>query len=408
MAFVGRFSVFSCGLKNFSIKKHKGRFFPLNLLNTMNKLSREHIAWVDLLRVIACFLVVVAHACDPFVAQLDANRTDFLSGAFIGSLVRPCVPLFVMISGLLLLPVNMNMKDFYSRRAKRLIAPFVFWSLMMPVLYFLYVASGIQTVSPNLVAEDHTLTATLQKFYTFIFNFNYDTIPLWYVYMLIGLYLFMPIISAWLVQASKRDIQWFLRIWLVSMCLPYVEVIAPVLGYSGGALLGVCDWNPYGMLYYFSGFLGYIVLAYYLKQYPLNWNMGKRLAVGIPLFLLGYAITAGGFLYAQENSPGNFPMLEIPWYFFGLNVFVMTFSVYIIFQKLNVKASPLLSKVAALTFGIYLCHFVFVQLGYDLVYTNLPIPAFLKIILVAIIGFLISLFVIWLMSLNKYTRKVIM
>lgn len=374
----------------------------------MNKLSREHIVWVDLLRVIACFLVIVSHACDPFVGQLDSNRSEFLSGVFIGSFVRPCVPLFVMISGLLLLPINMNMKDFYSRRAKRLVAPFVFWSLLMPVLYFLYVNSGIESTSPNLAVENYTLTATLQKMYTFIFNFNYDTTPLWYVYMLIGLYLFMPIISAWLVQASKRDVQWFLRIWMVSMCLPYIQLIAPKLGFTGNALLGVCDWNPYGMLYYFSGFLGYIVLAYYLKKYPLDWSLGKRLKVAIPLFLAGYAVTAGGFLLAQENFPGYFPMLEIPWYFFGLNVFVMTFSVYIVVQKLNLKASPLLTKVGALTFGIYLCHFIFVQMGYDVIYPNLPVPPFVKILLIAVFAFLVSLFIIWLMSLNKHTRRVIM
>ena len=35
---------------------------------------REHIGWVDLLRVLACFLVVFAHCCDPFVGQLDAAR----------------------------------------------------------------------------------------------------------------------------------------------------------------------------------------------------------------------------------------------------------------------------------------------------------------------------------------------
>jgi len=30
---------------------------------------REHIGWVDLLRVLACFLVVFAHCCDPFVGH---------------------------------------------------------------------------------------------------------------------------------------------------------------------------------------------------------------------------------------------------------------------------------------------------------------------------------------------------
>ncbi len=379
----------------------------------MKNTSSEHIVWVDLLRVLACFLVVVAHSCDPFVARFDTNHSEFLTGAFIGSLVRPCVPLFVMISGLLLLPVNMEMREFYRKRARRLLWPFVFWSLMLPVLYFLYVNSGIEIVNPNIVLEDYTIGKTLQKLYLFIFNFNYDTTVLWYAYMLIGLYLFMPVISAWLVQAGKKDIQWFLRIWVVSMFLPYIQMFAPVLGYEGNGgnlgLLGVCEWNPYGMFYYFSGFLGYVVLAYYLKRFPLEWSMSKALRIAMPLFLAGYAITAGGFVLTQEYYPGSYANLEIIWYFSGINVFLMTFAIYIVMQRVKIKASPpVLSKIATLTFGIYLCHFIFVQFSYDVIYPNIAVPAVVKLLLVAILSFGISLLVIWLMSLNKYTRKVIM
>ena len=45
------------------------------------------IGWIDLLRTVACLLVVFAHCCDPFVAQFDADRTSFLTGVFAGSLV---------------------------------------------------------------------------------------------------------------------------------------------------------------------------------------------------------------------------------------------------------------------------------------------------------------------------------
>lgn len=373
---------------------------------------KEHIVWIDLLRVVACFLVVVSHSCDPFVGQFDNNHSEFLTGAFIGSLVRPCVPLFAMMSGVLLLPVNMDMAAFYSKRAKRLLMPFIFWSLALPLLYFFYVNSGIDIVSPNIVAENYTWEMTLKKMYLFIFNFNYDTTALWYVYMLIGLYLFMPILSAWLKQAAKRDIKWFLRIWMVSMCLPYLQMLAPYLGYPGNydnmGLLGICDWNAYGTFYYFSGFLGYLVLAYYLVRYPFNWTLGRTLAVALPLFLIGYAVTAGGFILTQEHYPGSYANLEIIWYFSGINVFMMTFSVFIVMQKIKMKPSPVLKKTAALTFGIYLCHFIFVQFAYDIIYPNIPVPPLVKIVLIAVLSFSISWLIIWLMSLNKITRKVIM
>ncbi|MDH8701028.1 surface polysaccharide O-acyltransferase-like enzyme [Dysgonomonadaceae bacterium PH5-43] len=117
----------------------------------MNNTERKHITWVDLLRVVACFLVVLSHACDPFVGQFNNNHYEFLTGAFIGSFVRPCVPLFVMMSAVLLLPINMSMTNFYKKRTKRLLTPFIFWSLTLPILYYFYVNSGVSIVSPNIL-----------------------------------------------------------------------------------------------------------------------------------------------------------------------------------------------------------------------------------------------------------------
>lgn len=371
----------------------------------------QTIAWIDLLRIVACFLVVLAHCCDPFVAKFDGNKAEFLSGAYWGSLLRPCVPLFVMISGVLLLPVKNDVATFYSRRLKKIIIPLVFWSIITPILYFLYLNSGVNTLSPNIIADDFTLSATLHRMYLFVFNFSYETTPLWYIYMLVGIYLFLPIIGAWLNQASQKDVKRFLWIWGISMVLPYVQMAAPLLSYMGNygnmGLLGVCDWNPYGTFYYFSGFLGYIVFAHYLIKYPLGWSWKHTLCVTIPLFVIGYLITSQGFILTQQYFPGSYANLEIVWYFSGINVFMMTIAIFIIFQKIDVKYSPLMSKIAKLTFGVYLCHFIFVQIGYDLIYTTLNIPAYLKIPVIAIFAFLSSLFVVWILWSNQITKKVV-
>lgn len=375
-------------------------------------MQREHLAWVDLLRIIACFLVLVSHACDPFVGQFDKNRYEFLTGALIGSLVRPCVPLFVMLSGVLLLPSNTDMITFYTKRARRVLVPFIFWSLALPVLFYLYVHSGVKIINPTIIATDYTVARTLQKMGTFVFNFNFDTTALWYVYMLIGLYLFIPIISPWLKQTTQRELQWFLRFWGISLILPYLQMLAPLLGYTGNfgsmGVLGISFWNAYGTFYYFSGFLGYLVLAYYLVQYPLNWSWSRTLTVALLLFLIGYAITAGGFILIQKYFPGSYANLEVIWYFYGINVFLMTFAVFIVVQKIKVKPSPWLARVSALSYGVFLCHFVFVQLSYDLIYPTIAVPAFLKIVLIALFSFAFSLLIVWLMSLNKITRQVIM
>jgi len=374
----------------------------------MSKIGGERLAWVDLLRIVACFLVVLAHSCDPFVGQFDNSRGDFLSGALWGSFLRPCVPLFVMMTGVLSFPIKMEMGAFYRKRITRILIPLAFWSIVSPILYFLYFHFGATTISPAISVEEHTLEATLPKFITFIFNFNYDTIPLWYLYMLIGLYLAMPIVNAWLMKASQKEIKLALKIWIISLFLPYFKMLAPYIGHNGMGVLGVCEWNEFGTFYYFSGFLGYILLAHYLVRFPLNWSWNKTLAVAIPTFLVGYAITAIGFIVTESYFPASFANLEIIWYFCGINVFMMTFAAFIVIQKINIKDTALLRNAAALAFGIYLCHFFFVQVAYDVLYTVLQIPAFLKIPVIACFAFAMSYCLIWVMNKFSLTRKVIL
>ena len=312
-----------------------------NRLPDLNVPARERIGWVDLLRVIACFLVVFSHSCDAFVAVFDSDRATFLQGALAGSFVRACVPLFVMMSGVLL-PVRTGTGAFYRKRIGRVLLALVFWSLTLPVLYYLYMRY-VGTSSPSIAPALFTGEATLHKMWTFVFNFCYDTTPLWYLYMLIGLYLIMPLISPWLERASRRELQSVLAIWGVTLLLPYVKMLAPALGYMGNygntGLYGVCDWNEFGTFHYVSGFAGYLVLAFYLvaAARPRAW----------------------------------------------------------------------LSRLAGATFGIYLCHFIFVQAGYDLVQRIPGLPALARIALIACGAFAVSWAVVRLMQRWSVTRRLV-
>ena len=375
----------------------------------MDSVKHEKIGWIDLLRVIACFLVVFSHSCDAFVAQFDADRASFLTGTLCGSLVRACVPLFVMMTGVLLLPVatGSDLTSFYRKRVGRIIPPLIFWSVVLPVLMFVYFNFiNPDTRNPQISVDAYTPMLMVQRIYTFIFNFNFDSTPLWYLYMLIGLYLLMPILNCWLVQASRKELRTVLALWGVSLCLPYLKMLAPVLGYQGNfgnmELLGMCDWNIYGTFYYFSGFVGYLILAFYLKKYPVTWSKGKTLATMVPMFIVGYAATAGGYILTQEHFPGNYAYLEIVWYFTGINVFMMTLPVFVIVQRWGMRPRRWLSRLASLTFGIYLCHFAFIFLGYDL-YDTAAMSYWLRIIAIAATTFAISTAITWLMSRSRFT-----
>ena len=370
-------------------------------------MEKERIAWVDLLKIIACFLVVFSHNCDPYVAVFDSDRSTFLAGVFSGSLTRSSVPLFVMMTGVLLLPTTRTMSQFYRRRIGRILPPLIFWSAALPLLYYLYINRIPLSTNPAINPADYTLFETLRRAVTFIFNFNYTTTPLWYLYMLIGLYLIIPLLNAWLVQATRKELRLFLSVWFITLFIPYIKMFAPVLGYVGNygnmGIFGICDWNEYGTFYYISGFIGYLVLAYYLVTYPLKISLAKTLLYGIPLFLIGYAITSFGFIEVQRYYPGNYAYLEIIWFFTGINVFMMTLPIFVIIQKLPVHPNKWLARAASLTFGIYLCHFFFVQVGYDML-TPLTLPVPVKIILGAIFAFSVSAILVAVMKQWRPTR----
>lgn len=370
-------------------------------------MEKERIAWVDLLKIIACFLVVFSHNCDPYVAVFDSDRSTFLAGVFSGSLTRSSVPLFVMMTGVLLLPTTRTMSQFYRRRIGRILPPLIFWSAALPLLYYLYINRIPLSTNPAINPADYTLFETLRRAVTFIFNFNYTTTPLWYLYMLIGLYLIIPLLNAWLVQATRKELRLFLSVWFITLFIPYIKMFAPVLGYAGNygnmGIFGICDWNEYGTSYYISGFIGYLVLAYYLVTYPLKISLAKTLLYGIPLFLIGYAITSFGFIEVQRYYPGNYAYLEIIWFFTGINVFMMTLPIFVIIQKLPVHPNKWLARAASLTFGIYLCHFFFVQVGYDML-TPLTLPVPVKIILGAIFAFSVSAILVAVMKQWRPTR----
>lgn len=366
----------------------------------MTSSPSRHIPWLDVLRIVACFLVVFAHSCDFFVARFDDDRTEFLSGAFWGSMTRACVPLFVMISGVLLLPAKLEMGPFYRRRLGRIIWPLILWSVVTPLLYLAYGHAEGANALYNIAS--------------FPLNFNYATTPLWYLYMLVGLYLIIPIVSPWVAQASRKDLKRFLYIWGFTLFIPYIRLLAPFCGYVGNygdlGIFGECAWNPFGTFYYVSGFLGYIVLAYYLNKYPSGRPKKQVIFRSAALFVLGYALTFGGFVLTQKYYPTDYAYLEIPWFFTGFSVFLMTYGVFTALQTIRVtndKTVARLNKVAMLTFGIYLCHFFIVQLGYDFVYSFIPLPAYLQIPVIAVLAFCVSAGVVWLLQKLPYHKYLI-
>ena len=385
-------------------------------MSTLNPIAENSRAarregWVDALRIVACAMVVLSHCCDHFTAAFDSNYPFFLTGAAIGSLVRPCVPLFVMMSGVLLLPINgdISLSRFYKKRVSRVLIALIFWSLLLPVAcYFYFNSVGVNSVNPAVDLTAYTRSGLVNRLWSWIFNFNYDTTPLWYLYMLLGLYLAMPIVNAWLATASRKDLRTVLVVWVATLFIPIIKIVAPICGYVGNYgnldIWGGCDWNVYGTFYYMSGFMGYILLAYYMVKYPLSWSNRKLAVIGSLMFAAGFALTFGGYVMLQKYFPGNYSYLEIAWWFTGINVFIMTWPIFEWFRRSSIRPRKVLANLAGLTFGIYLCHFFFVMVGYDL-FNIASLPAVVRIALNLIFTFGCAAILTALLKSWKVTRR---
>lgn len=373
--------------------------------------KRETIGWIDWLRVIAILLVIVSHCSDHFTALYGVDDGNFLLGAIIGSFVRPCVPLFAMMTGVLLLPIKSDItySSFLSRRIGRLVWPLIFWSLALPVMNYLafnYVWTDPKNLSLVGPFNIHNLVNHL---YTWIFNFNYDTTPLWYVYMLIGIYFIMPIVGSWIVNASRKDVELVLRLWIITLFLPYIQYFAPALGYEGNygsfGILGVCSWNAFGTFYYVAGFIGYIILAYYLAKYPLKWRGAGFTLLLIAMFIVGFTITTLGFISLRGAE--NWDLIEMCWSFCSINVFLMTFPIFVLMQRSGVKSSSRISNLAIMSFGVYLCHFSIVQFGYEIFYST-GLPGWLRLLLNVICSSVVSFAIVRCMISFKPLRRFVM
>jgi surface polysaccharide O-acyltransferase-like enzyme len=315
-------------------------------------------------------MVIMVHAGEPF--YIGAGGAIIRDNAFwvntYGSFLRSCVPMFVLLSGYLLLPVKETTSVFYKKRFARILIPFLVWSVVYAVVPYLLGEYGISGMVKNLLMIP--------------VNFSDKAGHLWFVYMLIGLYLFIPILSPWIKGTSKKEEEGFLMIWGLTLSFPFLKTVFP-------EILGEAYWNPISTAYYFSGYLGYLVLGHYLKTH-VHLPKGRSRAIGALLLVAGYAITWWGFDTRMETAP-SIPALELTWAFLTINVAMMTTGLFLLVKDLNgaqVRAEKVLADLSNLSFGIYLAHLLVLNQMHQLLdgvfpslMVTIPVVAFTTFVL---------------------------
>ncbi len=327
-----------------------------------NNIAKREI-WIDWMRVAACFMVILVHSTEPFYlggnGSLILNEADAFWSSFFDSFVRACVPLFIVASSYLQFPLHYSAGEFVRRRAVRILIPFVLWSLV-------YAFAWGEPVS-NLKS--------------LLLNFNYSAGHLWFVYMLIGVYMLMPLLSPWAEKVGKKELQVYLGIWLFTTLIPLLRdwVLSEPLTFTYGPtgiprqaiypLWGEASWNAYGLFYYISGFIGYLLLGLYFRKFVGELSWKKTLAISLPCWLVGFAITFGGFLRrVYETCGGTFPAdglvndavyWETTWCNDTIGVVLMTVAWILLFRKIKCEGCfyrKALLPVSKASYGMYLAH----------------------------------------------------
>ena len=322
-------------------------------MNNNERTNHDRVVFIDYIRVVACFLVMLVHASENFyaadssglagcVSMLVNEDNRFWVAFYDGTLGRISVPLFMIVSAFLLVPMKSGytMTSFYKRRLLRVVPPMV-------VFMFAY------TFLP-LLWNGMTWEQSMTDLKHLPFNFPSMAGHLWFMYPLISVYLIIPVVSPWLERASARDERVFLALFFVSSFTPFVhKFITP-------EVWGECFWNGYGMFWYVSGYLGYLVLAHYVRVH-IKWSRAKRMRIGAAAAVVGMVFT--GWSFWVMGTPGvliDTPMLEWAWEFCTPNIIIATFGVFLMFSCIERSSTPrVIAELSRLSFGIYLIHLFF-------------------------------------------------
>ena len=144
------------------------------------------------------------------------------------------------------------------------------------------------------------------------------------------------------------------------------------------------------MLYYFAGFNGYLLLGHYLRNK--DWSLGRILSFGVPMFLVGFAVTFFGFRHVTSLPEYSDELLELFFTYNSLNVVMMTIPFFLLAKKVNVRSELVQKLLANLTicgFGVYMVHFFFTGPGV-LLMRAIGVPVCIQIPAAAVVAFNVS------------------
>jgi len=292
------------------------------------------------------------------------------------------VPLFVMLSGALLLDTakaDEPMRQFYKKRFNRIGLPLIFWTIVF--FAWSYYAHN-QPLSMSNIGQG-------------LLTGSYPI--LWFLYLMVGLYLATPILRVLVKHIDRKKFSLLVALWFVGTAA--VPIIHTFTSFS---------YNP--TIFIFTDWAGYYLLGFYLL------NTKVKPSISYLILIFGALVAVGGDWYLTATLGENSTL-----YFHGylsFNMILASAALFIILVNIpktriengNKTAIRMMGWVGKNTLPIYLLHIIVLEtlqlglLGFLFPYSGLVLVDAIALFLAT---FTISALLIYSLKKVPYLNKLV-
>ncbi|MCW5213175.1 acyltransferase family protein [Desulfobulbus sp. TB] len=335
--------------------------------------------YIDHLRAAATIAVIFIHSTAAWYGRIgEIDQISWWMTNLLNAASRFAVPVFVMISGAVLLGRSMTVGDFYCKRAVRLVPPIIFWSLVY-FLFRIYKGMGQEELVRLLMIGSWSEGNTY--------------VHLWYLSMFACLMLFAPFVNQFILgeKPSQKDLAVLLSVAALFFLL---NSIADLARETSGIFM---YWHLL-----FQWYIIYFIAGYYFDKYGDLFPVRKIfLAV---LIIMTVLIGAGGnfLLIEKYHIVKDYLVMNDK----GIVSLVLSGAVFLFFKKYSlVKGVRFVAAVSANSFGIYLLHPMILDLLSSFFY-RFNLPGYLHIPAISLVTLALSYCIIAVMRKKSYFRKI--
>lgn len=338
---------------------------------------------LDILRIIACFFVIINHTDNTMLLSLEPSARWFVSATML-YICKVAVPLFIMISGAVLLGKEESYKDLYKKRVLRT-------AVVIVVFSFVYYI--------NMVIKKET-TFSLKEFWQAILHVPI-TNAYWYLYMYLGLMIMLPMLRKLVKNMETKDYIYCLVIWTIFMGV--FPIINHYLEYKP---ITYCFNIPIISVYVIYFIMGYLIenkldKKYFNKAILIVCIILSIICIGISVWLTYYDVVrdAENKVFMDNTE---YITIAIP----SLTVFYI--AKYIAFKNKDVQEGRVVANIATHTFGIYLLSDLLIQrLDFISEFLGKYVDEIIAMVGLEISVFIVGYMITWILKKIPLVKKLL-